>query len=232
MVDFGKSFDEFNLKARVYPVLLTCSPAIANILLMWPASPLVRLAPAALALGVVFFLADFVRGAGQKLEKRLALDWDGLPAQAALRLTDSENSVLTTRRRELVERLTGRLLPTKIQEKRNKSKADTEYNNAIRDLIPRVRGADNATLLHAENIRYNFRRNALACKRAALLIAGASTAADVVACLLDYNRGSSVLTLGVSLLVLLGWAVGVRSSWVKQAADTYRDRLYEALAGL
>ncbi len=229
MTDLSALFDEFHLRARVYPALLTCSPVIENILLLWPANPLIRLAPLVVAVGVLFFLADLVRGAGQALEKDLIREWGGLPAQLSLRLTGSANTVQTTRRREAVERLIGRALPTKQQETRNGTKVEQEYDAAVRELIPRVRGADKDALLHGENIRYNFRRNMLACRPVALMLAVCCALGDVAAIRLAYERTQAVAALGLSLLVLVAWVLVVRRPWVKQAANTYRDRFFEAL---
>lgn len=232
MPDLSQLFDDFNLRARVYPALLMVLPAIAGIVLLWPSSPLVRLAPLAVAVGVLFFLADLVRGAGQRLEPSLADKWGGLPAQRALRLTGSDNLVLTERRRETVERLTGRPLPSRQLESGNATRAHQEYDAAVAELIPLVRGKDQDELLHGENIRYNFRRNALAVRTAALVIAGACAVLAGVAAALDYQRGSALVALGVSVLVLAGWALAVREQWVRQAANTYCKRFYDALNGL
>jgi hypothetical protein len=232
MPDLSQLFDDFNLRARVYPALLLLSPALANIVLLWPSSPLVRLAPLVVAIGVLFFVADLVRGAGQRLEATLTARWSGLPTQRALRLSDSDNSVLTERRRELVERRTGRPLPGKQLENRNPSRAAQEYDAAVRELIPQVRGKDKDDLLHGENIRYNFRRNALAVRNAALLVAGACALGDALAVALGYQRTNALIALAVSLLVLVAWAFSVTESWVKQAADTYCKRFFDAIGGL
>ena len=229
MPDLSALFDEFNLRARVYPALLAGLPVLVTIALLWPSSPLVRLAPLAIGVGVLFFLADLVRGAGQTLEAKLTARWGGLPAQRALRLTGTDNAVLTGRRRETVERLTGRPLPTKQQEMRNLQRTDQEYDAAVRELIPRVRGKDNDGLLDNENIRYNVRRNALAIRRYALVLSGACAGGDAVAAAVGYQRTSALIASGVSLLVLATWLLAVREPWVKQAATTYCNRFYDAL---
>lgn len=232
MIDPSKQFDDFNVRARVYPALLMLSPALANILLIWPTAPLVRLAPLAVAIGALFLLADIVRGAGQTLERQLSAEWGGLPAQRALWLTDSDEPLLTVRRRETVERILGRPLPTKRQESRNPTLAAQEYDAAVRSLIPRVRGKQQYPLLHSENIRYSFRRNTLAVRPAAIVIAIVCALGDALALRLDYQSTPGLTALGFSLIALAIWLTIVRKSWVKQAAQTYRDRFYEAVCAL
>lgn len=231
MIDLSQHFDQFNLQARLFPALLMCSPALFIIGLLWPTGPLARLAPLAVTVGLLFFLADFVRGRGQTLQRELIDKWGGLPTQNALWLTRTENPVRTRDRREMVERLTGRKLPTKRLEKNNATRAAQEYNAAIDELIPKIRGKESDDLLHKENIRYSFRRNALAVRLSALWIAGTCTAVALLAAVMGDQRSEALTALGISLLAFAGWMV-VRESWVKQAADTYSDRFYEAIRRL
>lgn len=232
MTDLTKQFDAFNLRARVYPALLTLLPVIVNVALLWPKSPLVGLVSVLVSVGALYAVADFARSAGQRLERRLIDKWDGLPAQVSLRLAGAAAPETTARRRALVERLTGRPLPSRQQETGDKARAYREYDAAIRDLIPRVRGEAKDPLLHAENVTYNFRRNALACRPLALAVAALAIAGDSLAVLADYQRGPASLALVGSALALLGWAVGARESRVEQAAETYASRLFQALLAL
>lgn len=231
-MDVTQLFDEFHLRTRVYPALLVGAPIVVNVLLLWPKSGLAGLWPVLLALGVLFLLSLLVRGAGKRLEERLTLRWNLLPAQAALRLAGSDNPLLTARRRAAVERLTGRALPTRQQETGDRAKADREYEAAIRELIPRVRGKDKDALLHAENIHYNFWRNALACKPPALVVAAGCAIGDGVLAGAGYQRGSALVALLLSSVLFLIWVVGVTEPQVRQAAETYAQRLHEALATL
>lgn len=232
MIDLSQHFDDFNLRARVYPALLMCAPVLANIVLIWPSAPLVRLVPLAMAIGVLFFLADTIRGSGQELEKKLIAEWGGLPAQRALWLDNNENLVLTKKIRGTVEQLIGRSLPTKQQEKRNPTRASQEYDAVIRDLIPRVRGQDKDALLHGENIRYSFRRNTLAIKSLAVSLAIACTIGDILMAAIGYQRTEALTALGVSLVALVTWLLVVRKKWVLQAAVTYSRRFYDAIGSL
>lgn len=231
MIDLSRHFGQFNLQARLFPALLMCSPILFIIGFLWPASPLVRLAPLVLAIGLLFFLADFVRGRGQTLQQKLIDKWGGLPTQTALWLTRTEDPVLTRDRRAMVEHLTGRKLPTKQLEQSNPTRTKQEYNAAIRELIPKVRGKESDDLLHQENIRYSFRRNALAIRPFALWIAGVCAAVALLAAVIGDQRSEALTALGISLLILAGWGLTARDSWVKQAADTYCERFYDALRG-
>lgn len=202
MIDLSRHFDEFNLHARLFPALLMCSPAIFAIGLLWPTGLLARFAPLAVAIGLLFFLADFVRGRGQTLERELVEEWGGLPTQNALWLTRTEDPVLTRRRREMVEHLTERKLPTRWLEKNNQTRATQEYDAAIGELIPKIRGKDVDDLLHQENIRYSFRRNSLAVRPYAFWISGACVTIALLAAAVGHQQAAALTALGISLLIL------------------------------
>lgn len=230
MPDLSTLFDDFNLRARVYPTLLACAPALVNIVVLWQSSPLLRLAPLGVAVGALFFFSDVIRGAGQSTEGRLIAKWGELPAQRALWMTRAEHPEQTARRRAHIERLTGRRLPTSVRERRNPEATRREYDLAIREVIPLVRGKTKDELLHNENVRYNFRRNMLAIRPWAISLAVLVTTADGIAALFSYQQGSAVAALGVCLLLLAAWVLIVRESWVWQAGMTYANRFYEAIA--
>jgi hypothetical protein len=232
MLEAFQEFDTFVLRTRVQPALLASLSAVATILLLWPSSPLLRVVPAVGAVGVLYLAAELTRSGGKRVEARLKERWDGLPAQAALRLAGSTDPNVTARRRQIVEGLLGRPLPSRQQETGHKHKADRAYDAAIRELIPRVRGADKDPLLHSENITYNFRRNALGCRPLALACAAATGAADIAAIVLDHHRGTAIIALAVTALCAGVWTLAVTDQWVREAADVYATRLYEAFDAL
>jgi hypothetical protein len=96
-------------------------------------------------------------------------------------------------------------------------------------LIARVRDATQEyPRVHDENIQYGFRRNLLGLKPIGLflVVAVAITAAIVAA--VNFHPADAV-ALGIDLLVGLGWVAEVNRGWVRQAADTYAERLFETL---
>jgi hypothetical protein len=231
VVDLAQYVSPFTLRARVVPALLVALPALLAAALLLPYEPLLVAAQVAVAAGVLLALAAFVRRAGKRLEVRLAAKWGELPAQQSLSLLEPDHPERTKARRELVEQLLGRPLPSRAQERSHPERSARERDLAVRDLIPRVRGEERDPLLHDENVQYNFKRNLRAVRPAGLLVAVLSAAAGVAAALLTEKATRGWATAGLSVVVLLGW-LAVTEALVREAANVYSDRYYDALARL
>jgi len=231
VVDLAQYVSPFTVKARIVPALLVALPALLAVALLFPKVPSLVAAQVAVTAGVLVALAAFVRRAGKKLEVRLAARWGGLPAQRSLSLLDSDHPERTKERRELVEQLLGRALPTRSQERSHPERSARERDLAVRDLIPRVRGEERDALLHDENVQYNFKRNLRAVRPAGVVVAVLSIAAGVAAALLTSMTARGWACAGLAALLLLGW-LSVSEALVREAAHVYSDRFYEALARL
>src|SRR2546423_272969 len=74
-------FDSYNRQARLYPALLTFFPLLAFFLLNIPsaAGAPQSLVGLAISCGALFFLADYARSRGKRLEQELLIDWGGWP---------------------------------------------------------------------------------------------------------------------------------------------------------
>src|SRR3954463_11365781 len=115
-IDPTKLFDEYTLRARIYPGLLAVLPVVSTTLLLWPRSGLNTLWPVVVAAGGLFFLANLVRSRGRKLETRLIQEWDGLPTTHLLRHREADNLTQFARRRHRLEETFGEPLPTPEEE--------------------------------------------------------------------------------------------------------------------
>lgn len=230
MIGLAQYSSPFTLKARVVPALLVALPALLAVPVLLPTGSAIAVAQVAVAAGVLVALAAFVRRSGKKLEARLAAKWGGLPAQRSLSLLDySDSPERTKARRELVEQLLQRKLPTRAQERSHPERSARARDIAVRDLIPRVRGAERDALLHEENAQYNLKRNLLAVRPAGVAIAALGVVAGVAAALLTTMTTRGWACAGLSAFVLVGW-LSVSETLVREAADIYSDRFYEALA--
>jgi hypothetical protein len=181
-------------------------------------------------MGTLFFLATWVRGRGQDLERRLTTEWAGLPTTHMLRQNDSEPRPSVVRRRDLLQRVTGIVLPSTADESVDRDRADDLYVAATKALIVRVRQQQEAfPLVREENIHYGFRRNLLAMKPIALAILAMAAAFDV--CWLTIVRFSPIglIPIGVSLSLTLPWVTVVNRQWVWRQGCTYAERLFESL---
>ena len=231
-MDLSQYFDVFTLRTRALPALIVLIPGVVTALLLLPLEPLALLAEVLLSLGLLAAFASFARQAGKDLEAKLVVRWDGLPAQRALRLTESAAPEVTKARRVLVEQLLQRRLPAGQLERHRPDEARREYDRAVRDLIPHVRGEEAAPLLHAENVEYNFRRNLLGVRPAGVTVSVLSALASVAALIFMSRTPQAAAAIAFGVLSVCGWIVLVRERFVRQAAITYSDRLYEALAAL
>ncbi len=223
-------FEDFTRRARVYPVLIAALPALVQIAVIWPDSPLVALAPLVLVVGLLSLFAEGVRARGQALEERLIQHWDGLPTRHMLRLTsEGANKYLTEQRRSLVEALSGMSLPTLQQERRNPSDAADRIDSAVRLVIPLVKGREEDEILHKENISYNFRRNLLAIRNISIGVAVLCLGLDVTLYVFNYQRRLVLLAAAVTLLMAILQIAVVREGFVHRAANGYARRFFEAL---
>lgn len=228
-ISLADLFDDYSLRARVYPALLTSLPAVTTALLLWPDPGWEALSSVLVAAGGAFFLANFVRSRGKRLERRLILEWGGLPSTHMLRHREVANLIEFERRRRGLERVYGQSLPTPAEERESPDRADAHYVAATRALIARV--PDNPKSyprVHEENIQYGFRRNLLALKPIGLVITGSLIVADVVVALVDFHTAAAV-AMGINVLVLLAWLAVVNRGWVQEVGQSYAERLFETL---
>lgn len=221
-------FDAYSLRARVYPGLLTVLPITVIVVVLWPRSPAQALWPVAVSVGGMFFLTNWVRDRGLKLEKHLIQQWDGLPTTRRLRWADGAADPDFERRRTQLEQLVGVTLPGVAEEDGERS--DAIYLSAVRGLRLWVRQrADAFPLVQQENAAYGFRRNLLALKPVGIALCVLGLIFDVVwAVAVDVSAGVGVLGL-VHGLLLVSWITVVRGEWVRDQGERYADQLFDAL---
>ena len=228
--DLGSLFDQYTLRARLYPAFLTAAPIAVTVALLWTASPLTRLWPLVVGVGMLFFLSSWVRGKGQEAERRLVQTWNGMPTTHMLRYSERANGPQFDRRRRLLAAAVDIELPTESAETDDSVHADALYVTATRALIAHVRAKQGQfPRVQEENIHYGFRRNLYAMKPLALTLLGANLVFDVAWLIGEKVNASGFVTLGIHLILLMAWATVVKPPWVRQQGDTYAERLFEAL---
>ncbi len=224
------SFDSYSRRARIYPGMLVVLPVAMISAVLTSNEPLVALAPILLSTGTLFLVGNIVRALGQRTQRRLVKQWDGMPTTKLLRFRQAQNQVVLERRRRALEALLGSPLPTRRQEAANPQKADEAYIAATRSLIAHVRSRPGQfPLVSHENAHYGYARNLLGVKPLALVVLTASLAADTVI----YLRAGLTVPLVMIGALHLGlaavWLLFIRPPWVRQTAETYAERLFEAL---
>lgn len=230
-------FDQYSLKARLWPALIAGIPAAAVVTVLLPGNEWwhAGLSGTGAAVGMTFFLAMMVRSTGKRKEPALFKIWRSKPTTRYLRHRGSplDEHTLSRYHRNIARLVPELAIPTAEQEARDPNAADTAYEAATRVLINRTRDTNRFRLLFRENTHYGFCRNLWALTPAAVLIALASTMACGVLIYRSLNEFHILppwpVVIGVvSLLWILLWIRWVTPEWVKVAADAYSERLLEA----
>jgi hypothetical protein len=230
MVDLAQLFDGYSLRARVYPALLASLPILTTVLLLWPSLGLNAIWSAIIAAGGSFFLSNYARSRGKRLEAKLVGSWNGLPTTHMLRYSEIDNPSLFRRRRRALEALYGEPLPTEAEEAADPVAADGRYIAAVKVLAARARdNKANYPRVHEENTHYGFRRNLLGLKPEALVVLAVMTAAAVVAAVLRLHS-QDLVAIGVDLVLAGAWMLVVTPNWVYEQGLTYGERLFETLS--
>jgi hypothetical protein len=232
-----KTFDAYTRRARLAPALVASFPALALIGVSLTAADQALRAGGTIigALGLV--VCGLVRDRGRQIQEDLWEGWGGSPTLTRLRWRGVENSGQTERLHEKLSAILGRALPTEGEERADPVEADRHYDEAVAALRHRTIRRASFPLVFEENCEYGFRRNSLGLKNIAQAVSLASlVASGVLLFLAEGSFGSRVsrwgLSGGASLVMLLYWTFLVNERWVRRAAETYADRLFEALEGL
>ena len=224
-------FNGYVLKARIYPALILTLPIGITITVLWPGIGIERLGVLAAAAGLPFVIANVVRGQGQRLQRRLEQRWGGMPTTQMLRLTDQRNNPdLLRRRRHALQDLIGEDLPTPTDEQNHPQRSDERYTAAIRLLITKLGDTrETHPRVHEELTNYGFWRNSLAIKPIAMISLIILLGIDAWSLTLGRDPQLVGVTIGVTVLAILFWAIAVRPSRVLQHGQTYATRLLETL---
>lgn len=229
MTNLTQRLDDYALRARLYPGLLASLPILTTILLLWPNLGLKAIWSAVIAAGGAFFLSNYVRSRGKRLESILIKKWNGMPTTHMLRYSEIGNPAMFRRRRQALESLFGESLPTPDEEQADPDAADNQCIAATRLLIAKVRDdKQRYPRVHEENIHYGFRRNLLALKPEALIAISLMAIAAAVAGAIRLST-QDFAALGVDAVLALAWLAVVKPDWVREAGSTYAERLFETL---
>lgn len=238
--------DEYELKARLAPVVASVAGALAVAILLLPApdTQWPSLVIGLLGLAVARGMTHNVRDRGKRLERALYAQWGGKPSTAMLRHADTRlpMTVKMRYRRFLESHVPELSIPTEAEETAAPGRADQAYEAAGRWLLERTRDQERFRLLFAENINYGFRRNLLAAKTLGLVVDGLALLAIPASMGLQFNGGwqtwpgsVDIWTWGASLAAaahLLWLAFGVTPTWVRAAAERYAEQLLAACDAL
>lgn len=228
-----KLLDQYSLRARLMPALLTVLPAALGVAAWFPEK--IALLGSLLAFvavcGSVSFLSECLRDRGKKLEKELIKKWGGLPSTILLRHRDTHlNPETKARYHARLRKLLGKKqIPSLEYESEDPEKADRLYASCGDYLREQTRDPQKFGLLLSENIQYGTRRNLLGAKPIALWIGSPALFSSSCAAAATLHGGSSAEVPLACVLItfscLVFWIFRVNREWVRTTAFTYAERL-------
>lgn len=231
-------FDEYSLNARVRPALLALLPLVAFTYLSFPQLYGVLAGAASLfvVFGLITLFSHFCRSAGKSAEQRLFKKWGGKPTTVLLRHQDTYLEAITKERyhKFLAKNIDGWVAPSTEEENIDPIQSDKKYDSAVRWLLEFARDKKTYSLLFKENINYGFRRNCYGIKWLAVVLAILPLAVIISGIYLDsistfnIDAPTTLISIGLSVLLLCWWILVVRQSWVRDAANAYAIRLLAA----
>lgn len=224
------SFDEYSRKARLAPILLAALPSLSIAFHVPELGPFAVALPLIFTASLGFFAEQVVRSLGRATERRLTVEWGGLPTTRGLRASAIVAPAVLEQRRRDVERLSGMKLPTKREEKQDQAGADARYVAAVRRCLSSA-DRSSGSLMQLENMHYGFRRNLRALKPLGLAVAGVCFAINLA---VSWSTASLLqpvhLAIAIGLAVIAAvWLFYVRDGWVREQADIFAERFFESL---
>lgn len=231
----GPRVSLYTLNARLAPALLAASPALALGISALPLLPGAQKLWGLLAVGLTTYAALVARKAGSRIQPGLWSSWGGAPTARRLRYREGVSPAEVSRRHRDFERALGGTftLPSTDEEAADPTAADSEYQQAVRRFISKVRNDPAYPLMHVENRNYGFARNLLGLKPLGLGCAGGVLAISLLGAVAVGLVGEwgAALPLAfpaiVSVIALILWRQ-VDADFVRPSADAYADRVIEA----
>lgn len=230
--------DPYERKARLYPALLLLTPVVVTAVGISSISFSVvkSLAATGATLGGLFFLSQFARDFGKRLEKSLFEHWGGMPSVTIFRNRDERLDPITKKRyhNKLARLVSGTRAQSPAMEKSNPKRADQFYASWSNFLRLNTRNTKKYSLLFQENISYGYRRNVLGLRPFGIILTACCIlVASVRLYLLHQSSGEFSSTIFCVLFFLvtifLLWIFYFNMEWVSIPAFAYSERLAEAV---
>lgn len=231
-------FDTYTLQARVLPATLLLLPAFLEINYIIVAIGFKLVISTTIAnlilLVVLMVFANLVRYFGRKKEKKLFTAWGGAPTTRFLRYSNTEfNSYKKEEIRKYLKIMCNHIkMPTRQEEIKDLKSCDNKYEAYVANIQALTRDTKKFNLLYCENKNYGMWRNLYGVKLISIILLAVLTAVNVALAIWV----SSVMNIiaagvldGVFILLLLVWIFVVNKSKIKDVAECYAQKLFEAV---
>ena len=230
--------NSYNLKARVYPVILSLIPIIfiGSVYSFHLQSYYQALTSLGITTALYFLFSQLGRDKGKALEKEMWKKWGGTPTTQILRFSnDIIDKHTKNKYHHKLKELTG--IGNELNEEFEKNlpeKADKIYQSWTKFLLSKTRDTKKYSLLFQENINYGFRRNLLGLKGIAILIIVLLMISSFI---YSFIINEYIVTISSELLIseiilvliLIFWLGIVKENWIKTVAFSYAERLMETI---
>lgn len=232
-------FDNYTLKARLYPVIILIFPIIVlGVFYSFQFQTVIHFFSSLGLVGALtFLLSQLGRDQGKLKENKLWKSWGAAPTTQILRLKDKHIDIITKSRyhQKLQSLCPIPLMPNLNMEETTPNEADEIYKAWTKFLISKTRDTKIFHLLFKDNISYGFRRNLWGLKTYAIVF-------NLFLLISNYlfwaisTKNYKALSFPVNfmyvsfilIIILLFWIFIVTKSWVKIPALSYAERLCEA----
>jgi hypothetical protein len=228
-------FSPYELKARLFPALITVAPFGLSLLIWYP--QLIDLETSVLTtfvlLILLFFLAKLARERGKKLQDKLLIEWGGFPSTTFLKHSDNSIDKYTKQRyhQYINKHVSGFQLPSKEKELSNPSFYDSCYNSVIKWLLEKTRDQKKYHLLYQDNINYGFSRNMVGIKPLGILFSILSLLTNLFSIYKEQGFSwtnyplKAWISILISVLFISIWLLFVKKGWVKSTSEAYARTL-------
>jgi hypothetical protein len=234
-------FDAYELRARLFPMLLVLMPIALGLAAWAPGSDLVDLAGgAAISVAGAALLSQLARDRGKKSEPGLFRSWGGVPSVRALSYQSNIFDEASLRRFHalLSHHLADLWFPLSFDEEvDNPDHAERSFRAASELLRNLTRDRERFRLVFAENVNYGYRRNLWAMKGVGLAFSLLGTFAGLARATSELVAGqrvsaSATAAVSVGVLLIILWLFRVNRPWVRIAADAYARQLISSVDAL
>lgn len=229
------NLNEYELKARIFPAILTILPFVITTLLWFP--QLISLESSLLIsiilIILLFFLGKLARERGKNVQSKLIQKWGGLPATLQLSHLDNTIDIETKKRYHnyLQKNIEGLKLPSRNEEIQNSKSSQDKYESAVKWLLENTRDTKKFPLLYQDNINYGYSRNMLGMKWLAVIISIFSLALNFYLLYflkyepIDEVTINVIISILINSFIIISWIFFVNEKWVKSTAEAYARTL-------
>lgn len=225
--------DKYNLRARVYPVIVAFIMPILSILILESLSVnnLLTFMPLAGVLALVALFSSIARASGKTVEERLFSEWGGAPTtlQLLYKYSCLNSLVLDKIRNKLEIVCEGVKFLSKEEENGNVDKATEICEYAVLQLRQLTRDKVKFYMVFNENIFYGFFRNLYALRGFSIFLSICVVCYALVVVCIDDSRIASciwVVILNVISVSIMMFFITKKS--IKAAGNSYAKALLEA----